>query len=207
MEFRLHQWVAKQDLKQTIDHLVRKTQKWLESLTDSDVIELLMTGFIPDTYEYNREEEKAFTKLMEVLIAHILSRIGFQSTVVKTKNESEDARIATDNHVILVDAKSFRLGRSQVAPNVKDFIKLHTVEGWIKNYSETHQTKPIGSLVVYPSTHEWVKQSQVYKECSNKRTPVVMLSYEILAFLLQYKNSYKAENLLFLWDYKNRIHS
>lgn len=197
----MYEWVEKLDLKQSIDQLVSDTQYWLNELTDSDVIELLMTGFIPEVYEENRKKEKIFTKLMEVLIVEVLSRIGFSSIVVKSKNESEDGRIEINHQVILVDVKSFRLGRSQIAPNVKDFVKLNTVENWLNNYNQTHQSKAIGSLIVYPSTHEWIKHSQVYKECSNKRVPIVMLSYEMIAFLLEYKTSYKTEDLLLLWNY------
>lgn len=205
VEYRLHQWVSQQNLQHSTDVLVEKAQNWLFPLDDQDIIELLMTGFIPDTYEENREEEKIFTKLMEVLVAECFRRIGFDSTVVKTKSESEDVRIATERQAILVDTKTFRLGRSQIAPNAKDFIKLHTVEGWIKHYNRTNKRKAIGGLVVYPSTHEWVKQSQVYKECSNQQTPVVMLSYEILAFLLQMKQSFHPNDLFPLWNYKNHF--
>lgn len=204
MEYRLHKWVSKQNLNNTTtDELVVSTIEWFESLQDQDIIELLMTGFIPDTYEENKREEKVFAKLIEVLIGEVFKRIGFDVTLVKSKSEREDLQITTNSKTIIVDAKTYRLGRSQIAPNVKDFIKLHTFENWINNYNRTHKNEAIGGLVVYPSTHEWIKQSQVYKECSNKQTPVVMLSFEILAFLLQSKNQFKSSELLHLWNYNH----
>lgn len=205
MEYRLHKWVFNQDLSQTTDVLVEKAQEWFRTLNDQDVIELLMTGFIPDTYEENREQEKIFTKLIEVLVGEIFSRIGFDSTIVKTKSESEDLRIAAGEQAILVDTKTYRLGRSQVAPNVKDFVKLHTIDGWIHQFNASHNTKAIGGCIVYPSTHEWKRRSQVYKECSNAETPIVMLSYEILAFLLQAKQSFSIEQFFSLWDYQSHF--
>lgn len=201
MEYRLHKWIATQNLRKATGEIVQNTQHWFKTLQDEDIIELLMTGFIPDTYEENGEEEKIFTKLIEVLVSEVFRRIGFVTTIVRTKSESEDVRISTEKQTILVDAKSFRLGRSQIAPNVKDFIKLHTIESWIQTYNQTHENQAIGGMVVYPSTHEWIKQSQVYKECSYQKTPVVMLSYEILCFLLQNKKVISVEDFLSLWNY------
>lgn len=199
---RLHQWVSQQDIHLSTDEFVKKTMNWFQDLSDQDLMELLMTGFIPDDYEENKEQEKLFAKAVEVLISECFKRIGFNTVIKKTKSESEDVQIENQKRAILIDAKTFRLGRSQVAPNVKDFVKLATVEKWISNYNMKEESTAIGGLVVYPSTHEWKKKSEVYKECSNKKLPIVMLSFEILSYLLQEKNSYKPNDLLSLWNYQ-----
>jgi len=186
-----------------MDALVQEAIEWLQGRSDAELIELLMTGFIPDDYEENKDMEKKFTKLIEIVIAECFERIGFDSTICKTKSETEDVQIKLGNTVILVDAKTFRLGRSQVAPNVKDFVKLSTIEKWVGNYNRTNPSTAVGALIVYPSTHEWKKHSEAYKECSNKRLPVVMLPFEIIAYLLQQKTSYSPTELFSLWHYKS----
>lgn len=204
MSLRLSQWLENQEREHSSD-LVNKLQNWLNTLSDQQLIELLMTGFIPETYEENGEDEKAFTKLMEVLISEIFSRLGFHSELIKAKSGNEDIQIHNDQKAILIDVKTFRLGRSQIAPNVKDFVKLHTFENWIENYNQKHSIQAIGGAVVYPSTHEWMKKSQVYKECSNERVPILMISYEVLAYLLQNKSSFTPSQLFTLWNYSNHF--
>ncbi len=44
--------------------------------------------------------------------------------------------IRSNNRVIVCDAKSFRLGRSQKAPNVKVDLKLADIQKWLSNYDE-----------------------------------------------------------------------
>lgn len=202
MQYRLHQWIDNQEKNLQMDQYVSRLQDWFQDKTDQDMIELLMTAFIKDEYPDNKIEEKIFTKMVEVLIAECMSRIGFESTTLKRKNEVEDVRITKRNQTILIDAKTYRLGRSQIAPNVKDFVKLHTFEKWIANYNSGHSEDAIGGLIVYPSTHEWQKQSQVYKECSNKKMPIVMLPFEVICFLLQEKDRFNPEDLFELWNYQ-----
>ncbi|RKO61775.1 HindIII family type II restriction endonuclease [Caldibacillus debilis] len=153
MEYRLHEWMAKRNLSAIdTDQLVSRFKRWLRSKSDSDIQEILMTAFIPDDYEEDGEREKIFSKLVETAICEIFRRIGFRAKLVKPKNETEDIQITIAGKTILVDAKTFRLGRSQIAPNVKDFIKLHTFRTWILNYNLRHRkAQAIGGLVVYPS--------------------------------------------------------
>jgi len=107
---------------------------------------------------------------------------------------------------IVCDTKVFRLGRSQKAPNVKDFLKLASVRLWIDNLEKNKKKHVIGGLVTYSSLHEWESDSEVYEECTNPETPVVMLPYEILALLLKYKNRYTLHDLIKIWDYSgNKI--
>ena len=111
--------------------------------------------------------------------------MGLNSRFVKPKSGYEDVTIFLDNNAIVCDAKSFRLGRSQKAPNVKDFIKLQDIRHWLSRYD-----KKIGRLVTYPCRHEWSSSSNVYEYCTTKDTPTLMLPYKYLAFLLKYKNSF-----------------
>lgn len=113
------------------------------------------------------------------------------------------------NKVIVCDSKIFRLGRSQKAPNVKDFLKLASVVTWINNLKRKYAEESIdrdviGGLVTYSSFHEWEKDSEVYQECSNQNTSVLMLPYEILGLLLKMKDKFFLNDLLVLWDY-NKI--
>ena len=132
---------------------------------------------------------------METLVAEWARRMGFKATLLKEKSSKEDVliKIGKDN-LIVADAKSFRLGRSQKAPNVKDFLKLADIEKWMSAYDT-----PKGGLVTYPCQHEWQASSDVYRYCSNKNTPTIMLPYKYLAYLLKYKSNYKTEDLLLLW--------
>lgn len=60
----------------------------------------------------------------------------------------------------------------------------------------------IGGLVTYSPFHEWEKDSEVYQECSNQDTSVLMLPYEVLGLLLKMKDKFALADLLALWDYK-----
>lgn len=108
-------------------------------------------------------------------------------------------------------SKVFRLGRSQKAPNVKDFLKLASVETWIDNLNKKYAMngrshKVTGGLVTYSSLHEWEGSSEVYEECTNHKTPVIMLPYEVMALLLKYKNRFDLPDFLKMWDYsKNQV--
>lgn len=59
----------------------------------------------------------------------------------------------------------------------------------------------IGGLVTYSSLHEWESDSEVYEECTNHTTPVVMLPYEVLALLLKHKENVQISELAKLWNY------
>ena len=116
--------------------------------------------------------------------------------------ESEQyVNIMIDNKMIVCDSKSFRLGRSQAAPNVKDFLKLADISKWLDRYPKEQR---LGGLVVYPCKHEWTKGSDAYQYCSTKSIPTIMLPYKYLAFLLYYSKSYNTNNLKKLWEF-NRI--
>ena len=95
-----------------------------KDFNDEQFIDLLIyTGYIPDLYLSNSSQENLYSKLIEVLVCEWAQRLGLNSRFVKPKSGYEDVTIFLDNNAIVCDAKSFRLGRSQKAPNVKDFIK------------------------------------------------------------------------------------
>lgn len=184
------------------DEIAKSFSDYLKELDDTDFInKLIYTGYIPDTYESDSSEETLFTKLVEVMTAEWARRMGFNSEYVKQKASYQDVNIIIDNKIIVCDSKSFRLGRSQAAPNVKDFLKLADISKWLDRYPVEQR---LGGLVVYPCKHEWTKGSDAYQYCSTKSIPTIMLPYKYLAFLLYYSKTYNTKNLKKLWDF-NRL--
>lgn len=165
---------------------------------DNEEFEKLLTvsGFIPDLYPNDSSQETLFSKLIEALVCEWANRIGLTGTLVKQKASYEDIQIELDNSIVVCDAKSFRLGRSQQAPNAKDFLKLEDIRKWMSRYPNS-----IGGLVTYPCKHEWTNSSDIYQYCSTKEAPTLMLPYKYLAFLLHYKDNYSPSELAALWDY------
>ena len=158
---------------------------------------LIVSGFIPDLYANDSSEETLYTKLIEGLVSEWAIRIGATGDLIKQKASYEDIRITLAGKIVVCDAKSFRLGRSQQAPNAKDFLKLEDIRKWKDRYPTS-----IGGLVTYPCKHEWTTKSDIYQYCSTKDAPTVMLPYKYLAYLLHYKSSYTPEELASLWDYE-----
>lgn len=161
---------------------------------------LICSGFIPDLYKSDSSQETLFSKLTEVLVCEWAQRMGFSSKFIKQKSSYEDVCITLANKVIVCDAKSFRLGRSQAAPNVKDFIKLEDIRKWLSRY----QNK-LGGLVTYPSSHDWSRGSDAYQYCTDRSIPTVMLPYKYLSYLLKYKSYYDTTNIISLWDYNTNF--
>ncbi|EMI14522.1 restriction endonuclease [Bacillus stratosphericus LAMA 585] len=180
----------------------KEFEEHLENLDDEKLIEyLLYSIYIPDEYKHDSAEETLFTKLIEVLVSHFFKRLGLDSEYITTKSGREDVTIyfeSEQEQAIVSDVKTFRLGRSQQAPNVKDFVKPSDFE---TEWASQHKSC-FGGLIVFPRTHEWQKNSQVYTYCSNPRFPILMLTYTHLVLLLKYKELFSKENLKSLWDYR-----
>lgn len=157
---------------------------------------LIHSGYIPDLYSNDSSEETLYTKLIEVLVAEWADRMGFTAEIIKQKASMEDIKIYINGSVIVCDAKSFRLGRSQQAPNAKDFLKLEDIRKWMDRYEDS-----IGGLVTYPCTHEWKTSSDIYQYCSTKDAPTIMLPYKYLAFLFDKRESFDTKSILELWNY------
>ena len=178
-----------------------KFQAYLQkNFTDENLCSLLIcSGFIPDLYAHDSSEETLHTKLTEALVGVWADRMGFTHQLLKEKSSYEDIKITISNKIIVTDAKSFRLGRSQQAPNVKDFLKLEDINKWMSRYPSA-----IGGLVTYPCTHEWKLSSDAFLYCTDKSTPTVMLPYKYLAYLLHHKNDFNVKTLSSLWqDYSS----
>lgn len=194
-----------------IQAIVERVKRSIQIVSDEDFSEIIISCFIPDLYSGMGKKEKLFTKLTELMVGEWWRRMGGSYHLPTKKSGTEDVELIYNNISIVCDAKVFRLGRSQKAPNVKDFLKLASVVLWIHNledryHSQSIQQVIIGGLVTYSSLHEWESDSEVYEECTNPSTPVVMLPYEVLALLLKYRSRFELENFLDLWSYsKNHV--
>ena len=184
-----------------IQAVVSSVKEKIKQLDDNDFIEVIISCFIPDLYSGMGKCEKLYTKLTELMVGEWWRRIGGDYHLPTKKSGTEDVELILGKGSIVCDAKVFRLGRSQKAPNVKDFLKLASVRLWINNLQKSKGQNVIGGLVTYSSLHEWESDSEVYEECTNLETPVVMLPYEVMALLLKYKDRYEIQNLLKLWNY------
>ncbi len=152
---------------------------------------ILHSGYIPDYYEHDSSEETLHTKLTETLIFNWAKLIGFDKSILPTQKSSyEDITISDSKNIIVCDAKSFRLGRSQKSPNVKDTIKLADYEKWLVK----HGKKGKGGLITFPSLHDWKRGSDVYQYVSDPNKKVVLLFYEYISFFLI--SDYKSKNLI-----------
>lgn len=183
-----------------IQAIVTNLKTQIQTLSDSDFIEVMISCFIPDLYSGMGKCEKLFTKLTELMVGEWWRRLGGTYYLPTKKSGTEDVELKYEDISIVCDAKVFRLGRSQKAPNVKDFLKLASVALWIKSHEDAGR-KVIGGLVTYSSLHEWESDSEVYEECTNHITPVVMIPYEVMALLLKYKDNVFIPELLKIWNY------
>ena len=183
--------------------LSKKFEIAVSKLSDDELCNLLIiSGYIPDMYIHDSSEETLYTKLCEVLEVVWAKRMGFKSNFVTQKSSYEDVVIYINKSVIVSDTKTFRLGRSQAAPNVKDLVKPEDYRKWLARYQD--QTTNLGGLVVFPQLHEWSRGSDAHYYCSDKNNPIVMLPFHYLAYLLDSKNrlNYETSKLTLLWDYK-----
>lgn len=143
---------------------------------------ILHSGYIPEFYPHDSSQETLYSKLIESLVCEWAKRIGFaDSYLQKQKSNKEDITIKVDDKIIVCDAKSFRLGRSQAAPNVKDTIKKQAYTTWLEQYDANSR---IGGLVTFPSLHDWKKESEAYSYFTEGTPPIMLLFYEQMAFIL-----------------------
>lgn len=185
-----------------IQQVVNNEKENIQKLDDSAFSEVMISCFIPDLYSGMGKREKLFTKLTELMVGEWWRRMGGTYHLPTKKSGTEDVELKFNNVSIVCDAKVFRLGRSQKAPNVKDFLKLASVALWIQNLERTGSKSVVGGLVTYSSLHEWESDSEVYEECTNHTTRVIMLPYEVLALLLKYKSRVSISDFLKIWNYK-----
>lgn len=161
-------------------------QEKIKEMNNLDFAFLLIhSGTIPESYVADSSEESFYSKLCEDIIREWAIRIGFTKSYLPTeKSSTEDVTILTNkNQLIVCDAKAFRLGRSQSAPNVKDMLKEGDIQKWLHNH-DPKTYEHLGGLVVFPSTHDWKSSSDFYQYTTNKNLPIIALHYDHLAFML-----------------------
>ena len=159
---------------------------------------VLHSGYIPDYYDKDSSQETLYSKLVESLVCEWAKRIGFtESHLQKQKSNKEDITIKVDNKVIVCDAKSFRLGRSQASPNVKDVIKKEAYSTWLSAYDEEAR---VGGLTTFPSMHDWKKGGAAYHYYTEGNPSIMILYYEQMAYMLHH-NIDAAQVIDFLTSY------
>ncbi len=200
-----------------IENFIRSTvpdwSKWNDSINTDDVEKafseriskmskkhfeflLLHSGYIPDYYESDSSQETLYSKLIESLVCEWAKRIGFTNSYLqKQKSSKEDITIQLEDKIIVCDAKSFRLGRSQKAPNVKDTIKKEAYDTWLSAYPED---KRVGGLTTFPSMHDWQQGGDAYHYYTEGNPSIMILFYEQMAFILN--QNIKAEKIVDFLD-------
>lgn len=171
----------------------------IRRLSNEDFALLLMhTGYIPEIYLPDSSQETLYSKLIESITCEWARRIGFVDSYLQTqKSNKEDVTIKLNDNIIVCDAKSFRLGRSQAAPNVKDTIKKQAYTTWLEQYPINNR---VGGLVSFPSLHDWQKGSEAYIYFTSDNPPVMFIFYEQMAFMLL--NNIRADKVIdFLKSY------
>jgi hypothetical protein len=163
----------------------------IKDLDDKDfAILLIHSGFIPDQYLNDSSDETLYSKLVEVLVAEWGRRVGHLTSLPTAKASLEDVTLVHEDAVIVSDPKSYRLGRSQQAPNVKDVIKAEDYYKWLEKRPEAVKC---GGLCVFSSRFDWSAGSDVYLYASNatEQRRILILFFEHLAFLLLNKGNSK----------------
>lgn len=155
----------------------------LDNFSNEEISFLLChLGYIPENYLPDSSLETLFTKLVETVVLEWAVRIGFEQSFLPTqKSSKEDVTIRDSDNVIVCDAKSFRLGRSQAAPNVKDVLKHADISKWLSAYPNFNK---LGGLVTLPSQHDWKRGSDFYQYTTDKHLPTLCFNYEHMAFIL-----------------------
>lgn len=191
------------DISIDTDNAIEDFKEYVDKYDNKELVPILtVSGYIPDLYMADSSEETLYTKLCEVLEVTWAERMGYEAFAVTQKASYEDVVIKINGKAVVSDTKTFRLSRSQGAPNVKDFVKPEDYSKWISR----HEGDNLGGLVVYPQLHEWKQGSDAYRYCSNKNNPILMLPFHYLAFFLKAKEDdgldFDINKLANLWDFK-----
>ena len=163
----------------------KNLEEAIDNLNEGEFIKLLAySGYIPDLYEDDSSEETLYSKFVELLTCIWAKKIGFEQSFLPTqKSGTEDITIQDSNYLIVSDAKSFRLSRSQVAPNPKDTLK----PGDFVNWKLRHDDRTVlGGLITYPSMHEWKKGSIVHTYLTDKNNKIMLLYYGHMSAMLKF---------------------
>lgn len=171
----------------------------IQDMSDKEFSLLILhSGYIPEFYLPDSSQETLYSKLIESMVCEWAKRIGFKDSFLQTqKSNKEDVTLRIKDSVIVCDAKSFRLGRSQAAPNVKDTIKKQAYTTWLEQYS----CDKVGGLVTFPSLHDWKRGSEAYYYFTEGNPSIMMLFYEQMAYMLM-NNVSHLDVIKFLRSYK-----
>ncbi|EOB7984979.1 HindIII family type II restriction endonuclease [Pseudomonas aeruginosa] len=190
------------DAAPATEKLAAEFSKILGGMDDREFSFLLChSGYIPETYKADSSQETLYTKLIEALACEWAKRIGFHESCMPTqKSSKEDVTISDGENIIVCDTKSYRLGRSQAAPNVKDALKKGDIKKWLSHHKAG---KKVGGLVTFPSQHDWKNGSDFYLYLTDKNSPIAMVFYEHMAFMLL--NDMKKESILEFFERHSEI--
>jgi len=196
--------VTNWDTAPDTDSLTEKFSKEISTFSKEELTFLIChSGYIPEFYTHDSSQETLYSKLVEALVCEWSVRIGFtSSSLQKQKSSKEDVTIKVKDKVIVCDAKSFRLGRSQSAPNVKDTIKKADYEKWLSFYDEDER---VGGFLTFPSLHLWSRSSDVFSYVSDGTTPIVLMVYEQMSYFLVKDIGF--QKLIDLMDNYNTVHT
>jgi len=179
------------DISPDTDSMAASFAAKISAMPTKDFCFLLSSaGYIPEFYRHDSSQETLYSKLVEVMVCEWAKRAGFiDSSLQKQKSSKEDVTIQLDRTIIVCDAKSFRLGRSQAAPNVKDTIKKADYDKWKESYrkqgtKDERTYNAIGGLITFPTLHRWKGKSDAYLYCTDKDDPICILFYEYLSLYL-----------------------
>lgn len=177
----------------TIQEKINDFEKYIKTLNINDFIILLShSGHIPDFYKNSSSIENLHTKLNEILVCYAFKLIGFKETFTPSQKTSKEDITILDKenlNLLVCDVKSFRMGRSQKNPNTKDMVKKSDVKKWLNNNNQFKEYKKLGGLLIAPSTHTKGNSLDLYQELTDYNSPIVLLNYEHLAFLLFLKEN------------------
>lgn len=175
--------VKEKDAFETLEkHLFNISQKEL----DENIVEC---GILPEMFSQNGSEEKIWAKFSDIILAHALSFLGIETSVLGARGNSADVFGKSKDYTIVGDAKTFRLSRT--AKNQKDF-KISALDTWRKKNNFALLVAP---LMQYPTN-----RSQIYEQAIKKN--VTLLSYTHLHFLLDFHNG---NDLQKLWETGKRL--
>ncbi len=164
------------------NHLLNVSQKEL----GENIIEC---GILPEMFSQNGSEEKIWAKFSDIILAHALSFLGIETSVLGARGNSADVFGKAENYTIVGDAKTFRLSRT--AKNQKDF-KVSALDTWRKKNNYALLVAP---LMQYPTS-----KSQIYEQAVKRN--VTLLSYTHLHFLLDF---YNGNDLQEIWETGKRL--
>lgn len=160
----------------SFDEKGRDLLRFVEALDDAELIDLLSeAGFIPESYGHDSSEEKVYAKAMDIAVATALGRLGYEPSVSPERSNAADVQATggSDSHVVVLDAKAFRLSRTALNP--KDY-KIEALNNWRRG---ADYACLIGPLAGFPEGN-----SRLFAE--GIRFNVTLFTFSHLQFALEH---------------------